>query len=278
MERVSIFKPCDIEYPQYDKPVRNTEDFLKGIASSTIGCNLVDEHYGKPIGSISNITFTDGELCVDVDSSESLSKFSPSFEDLTLIEKDDCFLATNGYLIEVASTFKPRLDNSEGGSQMGEDNKTEKLLTEQVEKLNKEIAKKDLVIERNKEKLDKYESMEQELTKLREENEKQKQQIEEQKPIVENFTKFQEERHEELLEKVAQGNDERREKYKHFSNEDLELILDNTVKEQPAKGAGSQNAPGLDKGGDKEDDAPSADKAVDYYTKTFGEAPSFIKD
>lgn len=251
MERKLIFKPCDLEYKGYEKPIRYTEEFLKEVASHTIGTRLVDSHYGKSIGNITNITFTDGGLYADVSSSKSLQKFSPSFNELILQEQDDCFLVTGGKLVEVASTNMPRLDNSQdGGSRMneGEANKTNEFLAKEVERLNKEIAKKDLAIERNKEKLDKFEEMEKELGELREWKETNSKLLDEQKPIVEQFKKQQEEHREQLLETVSQGNPQLREQFESFSTENLEVYVKLHTEEQPARGAGAENAPGLDEG------------------------------
>jgi len=266
MVRVSIFKPCTLDYPQLEKPVKYTEDFLKEIASSTVLSDLVDEHYGKTIGQVSNLSLTDGELFLDVPDEYKDSKFSPSFENLDLVDEGDYFLATNGSLIEVATTKVPRLDNSDdGGSKMADEGEGSKLtneyLAKEVERLNKEIAKKDLAIERNKEKLDKYDELEKEVEELRESKEKNEKLLEEQKPIVDSFKKFQEEEHEKLLETASQGNAELKERYAHFSNDDLKLIIDTHVEDQPAKGAGANNAPGLNEGnGDNSEEAKQEER------------------
>lgn len=273
MERVSIFKPCDIEYPQYDKPVRYTEEFLKEIASNTIGCRLVEEHYGKSIGNISNITFTDGELFVYADSSESLQKFSPSFDNLTLVDEGDYFLATGGKLVEVASTVKPRLDNSKGGSEMGEEgkNKTQEFLAGEVDRLQKENAKLQLKIDSNKDKLDSVDEMEKELQELRDWKEKNSKVLEEQKPIIEQFKAEREKAHEELLEKASKGNAQIKEQLKNCDNETLETIIGIHTEEQPAKGVGADNAPGLDEGSGENDKETQRKEEQEAVRKMFPE-------
>ena len=110
MERVKIFEPCDMEYDVYDKPVRFTEEFLKELASQTIGAKLVKEkHHGEAIGNVTNITFTDGALWADVSTAEALDnlKYSPSYDSL-LVDNGDHWLATEGKLLEVALTSNPR--------------------------------------------------------------------------------------------------------------------------------------------------------------------------
>ena len=136
MVRVSLFKPCDMEYDVYDKPVRYSEEFLKELASNSTGCKLVgEEHYSESIGEVSNLTFNDGELFGEVITEQSTDdlKYSPSY-DCKLIDKGDYWLATEGKLLEVAMTNKPReaiLNNTadEGGSNMEEntDNTTIKI-------------------------------------------------------------------------------------------------------------------------------------------------------
>ena len=256
MERVKLFEPCDITYPQYDKPVRYSEEFLKEIASQTIGTNLVNEHYGEIIGYISNITFTDGGLYADADSSKSLSKFSPSFDDLTLVDEGDYFLATDGKLVEVASTVKPRLDNS-GGSKMGDEgnDKTMEFLSKEVERLQKELGKLEFKSKQDKEKLEKLEEYEKELKELREWKATNEKLIEEQKPIIEAYKAQQEKAHEDLLEKASQGNAEVKEQLKDLDNDTLETFINLQSQEQPAKGAGANNAPGLNEGDGSDDEA-----------------------
>ena len=153
MKRVKIFEPCDVEYPQkYDKPVRYSDDFLKEIASSSIGCTLVEEkHMGNSIGNITNLSFTDRGLFADVSTDKPLDnlKYSPSF-DCTLIDNGDHWLATKGKLLEVALTSKPRttwstttvttLNNTaddNGGSNMSDKNETLEFFQNEVKRLQK---------------------------------------------------------------------------------------------------------------------------------------------
>jgi len=275
MERKSIFKPCDIEYDEYDKPVRFTEEFLKEIASNTYRAQLVAQHYGGAVGDVKNLTFTDGKLVADVISNHALQKFSPSFDDLTLEEHDDYLLAIGGKLVEVASTDKPRLDNSnDGGSKMGEEgtnDKTMEFLSKEVDRLQKEIAKKDLAIERNKEKLDEYEKLEKEVGELREWKETNEKLLEEQKPIVEAYNNQQAQHREELLEKVSGGNPQLKEQFESFSTENLETYLKLHTEEQPPKGAGANNAPGLNEGGDDGDEKTKQAEELKAVESMFSE-------
>ena len=275
-ERVKIFEPCEITYSEYDKPVKYTEDFLKQIASRTINTKIVDGHYGKTIGNMTNFTFTDGALFVDANSSQSLQKFSPSFDNLTLVDEGDYFVATGGTIVEVASTVKPRLDNSEnGGSNMSEE--TIKVLNQQVKDLNKQLAIAENKNKANEEKLAKFDEMEKELSKLRETNEANSKLLEEQKPIIDKFNEMEEKRHEELLDVVSRGNPELKEAYKDFKTDDLQTIANTYIEDQPPKGVGADNAPGLNEGDDS-DEVDDFDVALETYKKNHnGEIPTFLK-
>ena len=262
MKRIQIFKPCELNYKEYDKPVRFTEEFLKEIANSTYKVPLVNKHYGATLADVSNLSFDNNTLEVDVPEEFSKSKYSPSFDNLTLIDEGDYYIATSGYLVEVATNVKPRLDNGEdGGSNMADNDKTNEFLAKEVERLNKEIAKKDLKLDANKEKLEKFDEMDKELQELREWKETNSKLIEEQKPIIEKYNAYQEKHREELLEKASKGNKEVKEKLQNLRTEDLETIISLEVEEQPARGAGASNAPGLNEGNGEKDKEQAEQKA-----------------
>lgn len=262
MKRIQIFKPCELNYKEYDKPVRFTEEFLKEIANSTYKVPLVNKHYGSTLADVSNLSFDNNTLEVDVPEEFSKSKYSPSFDNLTLTDEGEYYLATSGYLVEVATNVKPRLDNGEdGGSNMADNDKTNEFLAKEVERLNKEIAKKDLKLDANKEKLEKFDEMDKELQELREWKETNSKLIEEQKPIIEKYNAYQEKHREELLEKASKGNKEVKEKLQNLRTEDLETIISLEVEEQPAKGAGAGNAPGLNEGNGEKDKEKAEQKA-----------------
>ena len=262
MKRIQIFKPCELNYKEYDKPVRFTEEFLKEIANSTYKVPLVNKHYGATLADVSNLSFDNNTLEVDVPEEFSKSKYSPSFDNLTLTDEGEYYLATSGYLVEVATNVKPRLDNGEdGGSNMADNDKTNEFLAKEVERLNKEIAKKDLKLDANKEKLEKFDEMDKELQELREWKETNSKLIEEQKPIIEKYNAYQEKHREELLEKASKGNKEVKEKLQNLRTEDLETIISLEVEEQPARGAGASNAPGLNEGNGEKDKEQAEQKA-----------------
>ncbi len=275
--RVKIFEPCDMEYEQYDKPVRYSEDFLKEIASSSIGCVLVEEkHRGNLIGNITNLSFTDGALFADVSTDKALDdlKYSPSY-DCALIDNGDHWLATSGKLLEVALTSDPRkaiLNNTagnNGGSNMSDNNETLEFFQKEVQRLQKENNKIQFKLDQANEKIDGFKEKETELEELRAWKESNEKVLEEQKPIVEKFKAQEKKAHEELLEKASNGDESVKEKLKNMSNEDLETIIGLHVEEQPAKGAGAGNAPGLDEGDGEDDEAAKAKERAEAIGKMF---------
>ena len=291
--RKKIFEPCAMEYKEHDKPVRYSEEFLKEIACGCHGADLVNqEHFAGKIGSVSNLSFTDGGLYADIDSETPLDdlEYSPSFN-CTLVDYGDHWEATKGSMLEVALTSEPRraiLNNTayEGGSKMGEkgEDTTKEYLIGEVDKLQKEKAKIEFQLEQANKKVEEAKKLEDEVTELREWKEEKEKVLEEQKPIIEDYKKYQENKREELLEKVSNGNEELKEKYSSFSTENLEILLEAETQEQPPKGAGADNAPGLGEGdGEKDKKTPEevkkekAASALEFYKKTHnGESPSFI--
>lgn len=264
--RVKIFEPCYKEYEGLDKPVYYSEDFLRKLASQINKTNLVEEeHFGKVVGDVSNLTFTDGALYADVNSDKALDdlKYSP-YIDCSTVDKGDYWLAedVNG-LIDVAITGNPRpsvkLPNTKGGSNMGEenDNETIKILNKQVKDLNKDLVVAQNKNKANEDKLKQFDEMEKELKELREWKETNSKLIEEQKPIIEKYNQYRDSQKEELLNKLSDGNEEIKAKLKDKSLEDLQMqeeLLGLHHHDQPAKGVGANHAQGLNEGSGEDDE------------------------
>ena len=157
---------------------------------------------------------------------------------------------------------------------MSNEDKTKEFLADQVEKLQKENAKLQFKIDNDKSKLKELESLQKEVEELRETNSKNSELLDEQKPIIEKYNAYQESEKEKLLDKVSNGNEELKEKFKDFSVEHLQTIADAQISDQPAKGAGTENAPGLGEGNgitDEEAEAAERDKAVEnMFSDIFG--------
>lgn len=264
--RVKIFEPCYKEYEGLDKPVYYSEGFLRKLASQINKTNLVEEeHFGKVVGDVSNLTFTDGALYADVNSDKALDdlKYSP-YIDCSTVDKGDYWLAedVNG-LIDVAITGNPRpsvkLPNTKGGSNMGEenDNETIKILNKQVKDLNKDLVVAQNKNKANEDKLKQFDEMEKELKELREWKETNSKLIEEQKPIIEKFNQYRDSQKEELLNKLSDGNEEIKAKLKDKSLEDLQMqeeLLGLHHHDQPPKGVGANHAQGLNEGSGEDDE------------------------
>lgn len=264
--RVKIFEPCYKEYEGLDKPVYYSEGFLRKLASQINKTNLVEEkHFGKVVGDVSNLTFTDGALYADVNSDKALDdlKYSP-YIDCSTVDKGDYWLAedVNG-LIDVAVTGNPRpsvkLPNTKGGSNMGEenDNETIKILNKQVKDLNKDLVVAQNKNKANEDKLKQFDEMEKELKELREWKETNSKLIEEQKPIIEKYNQYRDSQKEELLNKLSDGNEEIKAKLKDKSLEDLQMqeeLLGLHHHDQPPKGVGANHAQGLNEGSGEDDE------------------------
>lgn len=285
--RVKIFEPCYKEYEGLDKPVYYSEDFLRKLASQINKTNLVEEeHFGKVVGDVSNLTFTDGALYADVNTDKALDnlKYSP-YIDCSTVDKGDYWLAENvNGLIDIALTGNPnpsvKLPNTKGGSNMGEenDNETIKILNKQVKDLNKDLVVAQNKNKANEDKLKQFDEMEKELKELREWKETNSKLIDEQKPIIEKYNQYRDSQKEELLNKLSDGNEEIKAKLQDKSLEDLQMqeeLLGLHHHDQPAKGIGANHAQGLNEGSgetDEEAERTARNEAVenmfdDLFTK-----------
>lgn len=281
--RVKIFEPCYKEYEGLDKPVYYSEDFLRKLASQINKTNLVEEeHFGKVVGDVSNLTFTDGALYADVNTDKALDnlKYSP-YIDCSTVDKGDYWLAedVNG-LIDVAITGNPRpsvkLPNTKGGSNMGEenDNETIKILNKQVKDLNKDLVVAQNKNKANEDKLKQFDEMEKELKELREWKETNSKLIEEQKPIIEKFNQYRDSQKEELLNKLSDGNEEIKAKLQDKSLEDLQMqeeLLGLHHHDQPAKGVGANHAQGLNEGSGEDDEEAERTARNEAVESMFGD-------
>ena len=288
-----IFKTGEITYDKewYEKsglevkPVVYTDGFLKDIASNTMGSSLELTHGNNKldvIGHINDYDFIDNDLVANITTNEELSgkgfspEFSANFRDL-----GDKYEAIDGKLIKVILTDTPRshiLCNSvEGGSNMSEE--TVKILNNQIKELNKELAKKDAIINANKEKIKEYDELTSKIETLEEENNTYKTQIDGLKPKAEAYSKIEDQRRAELLNTAFGDNDEAKKGWENATMEQLESLAKYREISKPAKGIGAGAAEGLDEGDgqENESDDPTPQDALNYYEKTFGEKPSFLE-
>lgn len=281
--RVKIFEPCYKEYEGLDKPVYYSEDFLRKLASQINKTNLVEEeHFGKVVGDVSNLTFTDGALYADVNTDKALDnlKYSP-YIDCSTVDKGDYWLAENvNGLIDIALTGNPnpsvKLPNTKGGSNMGEenDNETIKILNKQVKDLNKDLVVAQNKNKANEDKLKQFDEMEKELKELREWKETNSKLIEEQKPIIEKYNQYRDSQKEELLNKLSDGNEEIKAKLKDKSLEDLQMqeeLLGLHHHDQPAKGVGANHAQGLNEGSGETDEEAERTARNEAVESMFGD-------
>lgn len=270
------------------KPVVYTEQFLKEIASKTVGSSLELTHGNNTvdvIGHINDYDFIDNKLVGDVATNSNTEGmgFSPEFS-VNFRDKGTKYEAIDGELLKVILTDKPRshiLCNSvEGGSNMSEE--LLDTLNNQIKDLNKQVAQKEAIIEANKKRLaevdelqEKIDSLEGKISELENENNTYKSQIDELKPQAESFKKLEDTRRAELLQKAFDDDEEAKKVWENASMEQLESLANHREVVRSARGVGAGNGEGIGEGGEEPD---KADSALEYYKKTHdGKEPSFIK-
>lgn len=276
--RFAIFKVGDLSYPDanLDKPVRYTESFLKDIACSTSSSKLTGKHGSNTgIGSLSNFIFNNGELLADVNTEESLEGmgFSPEFN-CDLIDKGEYYEAVNGLLKNTVLTDTPRssilynnIENKMDGKNMSDD--TTNMLHNEIKKLNRELAQKDITIKNLQDKAQRFDELEGKFNKLSSENEVNVKTISDLKSKAERYDKLQEARKEELLTKLCEDNSDLRDKYDGFTVEQLQTVVDTVPVSTKPTGVSPQVAEGL---GESDDDTkPNIEAIENFYKEEFGE-------
>lgn len=300
-DKKTIFKTGEITYDKEwyvksgleVKPVVYTEQFLKEIASNTMGSSLELSHGNNSIdviGHVNDFDFIDDELVANVSTNEDLNGmgFSPEFS-VNFRDKGDKYEAIDGKLLKTILTDSPRSqilcnsvedNNVEGGSNMSEE--TIKILEKQVKDLNREVAQKDAIIEANKKKIGEYEELNEKIAKLEKENQDYKSQIDDLTPKATAFGKIEADMRADLLTKAFGDDEEAKKKWQDASMEQLESLAEYRETSKPASGIGAGNAEGVGEGDGNSDDNNAdnqADKALAFYKKLHGgETPSFIKE
>lgn len=291
-DKKTIFKTGEITYDKEwyiksglaVKPVVYTEQFLKEIASNTIGSSLELTHGNNTtdvIGHINNFEFNGDELLGVVSSNQSDENmgYSPEFS-ANFIDKGDKYEATDGKLLKTILTDAPRshiLCNSvEGGSNMNEE--LINTLNGQIKDLNKQLAQKEATIEANKKKLNEYNELADRVQKLEEENNSYKAQIDGLKPKAEAFNKIEDDMKADALTRAFGDDEEAKNKFKDLPLENIEELANHREKYKPATGVGANNVEDPINPEPSPQEPTKAEKALEYYKKTHnGESPSFLK-
>ena len=277
--KVTIFKVGDLSYPDanLDKPVRYTESFLKDIACSTSSSKLTGKHGSTTgIGSLSNFIFNNGELVADINTEESLEGmgFSPEFN-CDLIDKGEYYEAVNGLLKNTVLTDTPRssilynnIENKMDVKKVSDD--VTNTLNNEIKKLNRELAQKDITIKNLQDKAQRFDELEGKFKKLSSENEVNVKTISELKAKAEGYDKLQEARKDELLTKLCEDNPDLRDKYSDFTVEQLQTVVDTVPVSTQPNGVSPQVASGLNEGSEDET-KPNLEKIEKFYAEEFGE-------
>ena len=292
-DKKTIFSTGEITYPKewYQKsglkvkPVVYTEQFLKDIATNTVGSSLELSHGSATVdvvGHINDFDFIDNKLVANVATDEEIKGkgFSPEFS-VNFIDKGDKYEAIDGQLLKTILTDSPRshiLCNSvEGGSNVSEE--TIKILEKQVKDLNKEVAQKDAIIEANKKKIDEYDTLHSKIEELEKQNNDYKLQIDGLKPQADAYSKIEADMKADLLTKAFGEDEEAKKAFADASIQQLESLAQHREVTRQASGIGANNGEGIGEGDDGEEETNKADEALAFYKKLHnGEEPNFLKE
>ena len=292
-DKKTIFKTGEITYDKEwyiksgltVKPVVYTEQFLKEIASNTVGSSLELTHGNNTldvVGHVNNFDFIDGELVGNIITNESLENmgFSPEFS-ANFIDKGDRYEAIEGKLVKTILTDSPRshiLCNSvEGGSNMNEE--LIDTLNNQIKDLNRQVAQKEATIEANKKKLEKYTEVSERIAKLDEENTNYKAQIDGLKPKAEAFAKIEDDMKADALTRAFGDDEEAKNKFADLPLDKIEELAAHRETYKPASGLGANNVEDPITPEPTPNEPTQAETALEFYKKTHnGEMPSFLKE
>ena len=273
------------------KPVVYTEQFLKEIASNSVGSSLEKTHGNQTpdvIGYGNDFDFINNELVANVVTNEELKGlgFSPEFS-VNFRDKGDKYEAIDGKLLKIILTDKPRshiLCNSvDGGSNMNEDLIDN--LNKQIKDLNKQLAQKEALLDANKKKLEEVDALnekiseyEDKIANLEKTNEDYKTQIDGLTPRAESYDKIEQARKEDLLTKAFGDDEEAKKPWKEASMEQLESLANHREITKKAHGIGAGVGEGIGEGDSGEDEPSQFDKALETYKKNHnGEIPSYLQ-
>ena len=271
------------------KPVVYTTQFLKEIASNTMGSSLELTHGNQTIdaiGYVNDFDFVENDLVANVTTNEELNGmgFSPEFS-ANFIDKGDVYEAIEGKLLKTILTDKPRsriLYNSTtnstnyGGSHMNEE--LIETLNKQIKDLNRQVAVLENKNETNEAKLKEYNSLTERIEELEKENNAYKLQIDGLKPQAEAYSKIEADMKAELLTKAFGEDEEAKKAWKDASMEQLESLAKHREYTREANGIGASNAEGFDEGDEGDTEPNKAEEALAFYKKLHnGEEPDFLK-
>ena len=279
---IKIFKVGDVEYPEnLNKPVRYDVDFLKSIASTTSSAQITREHSDEVIGALSNFVVEDGYLlCEEPEGLELKGMgFSPVF-DFDLYEYEDYFRPVNGKMINIGFTKTPRSQIVYNSVSEGEDKMDDTLRKVLQEK--EDLIKKMGVLEKEKDSyLKMLDTKDAEIEKIKasySDIDSKLQEVDALKEKAELYDTLQASRKEELVNELANGNDNLAEKYATFDYEQLMFLKENNVPENTGNGIPATGAMDLDRNGSnpsthEDDDSYSDDEFKADYIALYGVEP-----
>ena len=297
-DKKTIFKTGEITYSNEwyvkngldVKPVVYTNQFLKDIASNTIGSSLELTHGNEKhdvIGYVNDFDFIDDELLANISTNNELNGlgFSPEFS-ADFIDRGNSYEAVNGVLLKTILTDNPRSqilcnsveeNNSNGGSQMSEE--TISILNKQVKDLNKELAIANNKLKTYEDKISSFDELQSQIDTLTRERDEFKVAVDKLTPNAEAYEEIVNTRKTELLDKVFGKDDTAKERWRKYSLEEIEDLAKYQSVQQLPHGVSAEVGEGIGEGNNGEEGPSDFEKAMAFYKKNHnGKEPSFLND
>lgn len=267
---IELFTPGLIDYPEkmINKPVRYTEADLERIADRISQAQIIDGHGGDTIGTLDNIIFKDGALYADVpDDLEITGKgLSPEFH-FGLIDRGEYYEPYDIRMGNVALTSKPKsqifYNSIKGDVEMDLKEKEELLNTIKDNQKRIREQEQEIGILKNKNEtlkndLNSKNDTDKELKSKLKELEDLKAEVDGLRAKAEAYDNIEVEEKNKLIEEIANGNDEIRERLSNMPLDDIKFLNEKKLLNTDPKGVPAGSAPGLQDGsqqgeGDKKD-------------------------
>lgn len=247
---ITIFKTGEYDYSDLgiNKPVRVTIENLKEIASKTAKSSITKEHTSTVLGVMDNFIVDGNELKANEPTNLELKDmgFSPEII-CDFIDYGDYFGIKNVRMPRVGYTGNPRnkilynsIENPNGENKnMGEDTELRKVLKEKQE-LQEQIG----VLKSHNSQLKKdNKKQKEEIEKFKESNSKTDERLKDYESLkkkAESYDELIESRKEDMIKDIAGDNEALAEKYRNFSIEDLETVIETQEITREAQGLTSQ--------------------------------------
>ena len=229
---ITIYETGLVDFTDHGlvKPVRFTEDDLRIIASSTVSCDVTDEHEDTVLASINNFIVEDG--CLKSNKPKDLDitgkGFSPVFDCEALVDMGDFYVPQGISMSSVGLTETPRnhiLYNSIGsnGDKMTDDVQLRQALDDN-RKLTEEIGELKAQVKSLSKKLTEKDDK---INSLTESSKETAGKLKDYDSLVEKSKAYDlliEEERKSLINDITGGDEKLAEEYSNFTTENLKVI------------------------------------------------------